>query len=427
MSGINAMDREQKKRQLKRRIIEPSDAPRGPGRRGGQEENEEAIVRRAVRRVRRKHIRRALIVLLILAVAGAAVYFYLTGHKYASYSVVWEKTVPASETGFTGYESFGDNLLKYTKDGATYLDRSGKAVWSISYQLKSPICYVNGDYAVIGDQQGNALYICNKAGLQGQASTVKPITRVSVSAHGVAAALVEDSKTTSIFFFKSDGSSLDWEIRTVMDKSGYLMDVSLSPEGTQVMASVLHIEDGMLKSRIVFYNFSEFGKSSPDRLVGGFDELGDSLCPRVRILNENQAVAVADGKIAFFTLENVTSPQIQKLVTVKEEIRSVAYSDQYVAVVVDAPDGDNDYRLDIYKSDGILVSSKAFNYQYRHLDIDGDLIIMYNENSCEVYSTSGKERFSGNFDFTISNVIKGSSFNTLMLTGGDKMREIRLK
>lgn len=427
MSGINATDREQKKRQLKRRIIEPEAAPKGPVRRGGRGENEEAVVRRAERRVRRKHIRRALIVLLILAIAAAAGYYYITRHRYSSYAVLWEKTVPASETGFTGYEKFGDNLLKYTKDGATYVDKSGKAVWSISYQLKSPICYVNGDYAVIGDQQGSALYICNKAGLQGQAATVKPITRVSVSAHGVAAALVEDSKTTSIFFFKSDGSPLDWEIRTVMNKSGYLMDVSLSPEGTQVIASVLNMEDGMLKSRIVFYNFSEFGKSHPDRLVGGFEELGDSLCPRVRFLNESQAVAVADGKIAFFSLENVTSPKLIKLAPVKEEIRSVAYSDKYVALVVDNPDGDNEYRLDIYRGDGTRICSRAFAYQYRQINIDGDLVIMYNENSCKVYNTAGKERFSGEFDFTISNVLKGPSFNTLMVTGGDKMREIRLK
>ena len=98
-----------------------------------------------------------------------------------------EREIPASESGFTGYERFGDNLIKYTKDGASYLDRSGKAVWSISYQLKSPICYVNGDYAAIADQQGNAIYICDKNGCQGQATTILPILRVSVSAYGVAA------------------------------------------------------------------------------------------------------------------------------------------------------------------------------------------------------------------------------------------------
>ena len=82
----------------------------------------------------------------------------------------------------TEFVPCGENVLKYTKDGASYLDKSGKAVWSMSYELKSPICYVNGDYAVIGDQQGNDIYIVDKTGSQGQATTLLPILRASVSA-----------------------------------------------------------------------------------------------------------------------------------------------------------------------------------------------------------------------------------------------------
>jgi len=88
------------------------------------------------------------------------------------------------------------------------------------------------------------------------------------------------------------------------------MDVSLSPDGTQVMLSDLYLQDGALKNRIVFYNFSEYGKNYPDRLVGGFDELGDSICPRVRFLDEDHACAFADDQVAFFSLENVTSPAL---------------------------------------------------------------------------------------------------------------------
>ena len=139
----------------------------------------------------------------------------------------------------------------------------------MSYELKSPICYVNGDYAVIGDQQGNDIYIVDKTGSQGQATTLLPILRVSVSAYGIVAALVEDSNASYVTFFKKDGSELDWAIKTVMSGNGYLMDVSLSPDGTQVMLSDLYLQDGALKNRIVFYNFSEYGKNYPDRLVGG--------------------------------------------------------------------------------------------------------------------------------------------------------------
>ena len=104
----------------------------------------------------------------------------------------------------------------------------------------------------------------------------------------------------------------------------------------RVMLSDVYIQDSTLKNRIVFYNFSEFGKSYPDRLVGGFEEFGESLCPRVRFFDEDHACAVTDNQLAFFSLVNVTSPELVKQVPVEEEIQSVAYSDSHVAIVVNA-------------------------------------------------------------------------------------------
>lgn len=118
------------------------------------------------------------------------------------------KEIAASESSTTEFVPFGENVLKYTKDGASYLDKSGKAVWSMSYELKSPICYVNGDYAVIGDQQGNDIYIVDKTGSQGQATTLLPILRVSVSAYGIVAALVEDSNASYVTFSRKTAASL---------------------------------------------------------------------------------------------------------------------------------------------------------------------------------------------------------------------------
>lgn len=427
MDSLEAMDREQKKRRLKRRVIDPRNAPAGAG--GGKKQGgkEQALVKHAERQTRRKRHRLLLLLTLIVFTAAAGLRFSITSHRFTDYTVVWEKKIPASEGGYVGYERFGDNVIKYTRDGAFYLDHSGQAVWSISYQMKSPICYVNGDYAAIADQQGNRIYICDKSGLQGEAVTILPILRVSVSAHGVAAALVEDSGASYVTFFKKDGSELDWAIKTVMSGNGYLMDVSLSPDGTQVMLSDLYLKDGSLKNRVVFYNFSEFGKSYPDRLVGGFDEFGDQICPRVRFLDEEHACAFADGQLVFFSLENVTSPELTAQLPIETRLRGVAYSKKYVAVVTEDANGEYDSCLKVCRADGTLLFSQEFTYPWQRIDIDGDFVILYNDNSCRIYSTSGKLRFSGEFDFSITKITRGSRFHTLLFTDGDTMREIRLK
>ncbi len=51
-----------------------------------------------------------------------------------------------------------------------------------SYEMRTPVVSVNGDFVAIGDQQGNSIYICDKNGTQGQATTLLPILRVTVSA-----------------------------------------------------------------------------------------------------------------------------------------------------------------------------------------------------------------------------------------------------
>ena len=54
---------------------------------------------------------------------------------------------------------FGDGVIKYTKDGASYIDSRGKAIWIQSYEMKSPFVTVNGDFAAIGDKQGKFPFI----------------------------------------------------------------------------------------------------------------------------------------------------------------------------------------------------------------------------------------------------------------------------
>ena len=427
MSDMNPINREQQKKQLKGRVIDTASEGVSLRRGVSHGENEEAVVQKAEFRTRFKRIRILLVIAVIAVLLAIGFIYYKNNHAYTDYTVAWEKEISASESSTTEFAVFGENVLKYTKDGASYLDRSGNAVWSMSYELKSPICYVNGDYAVIGDQQGNDIYIVDKTGCQGQATTLLPIMRISVSAYGVVAALVEDSNASYVTFFKKDGSELDWAIKTVMSGNGYLMDVSLSPDGTQVMLSDLYLQDGTLKNRIVFYNFSEYGKSYPDRLVGGFDELGESICPRVRFLDEDHACAFADDQVAFFSLENVTSPSLVKQVAIDGEIRGVAWSKEYVAVISDNTDGGSESKLTVLKADGTTAGTADFSYSWHNINIQGDLVILNNENSCRVYSLSGKERFAGEFDFSVAQITRGHAFNSLIISGGDRMREIRLK
>lgn len=418
MSDMNSMNREIKKDQLRRQIVPP--APQ-------REENSEEVIKKARVRTRKKRIRIFLVLFFMLGAAAAGVYEYFNLYQYTGYHVVWEKAM--NEGSFVGYLDFASNVLKYSKDGASYLDSRGNEVWIQSYEMKSPTASINGDYAAVADQQGNSIYIFDKSGNTGIATTVLPIVKVTVSARGVVAAVLEDSTSNYIYFFKRDGSPLDVKIKALLGGDmGYPMDISLSPDGTQLMGAYAYLKNGALNSRVAFHNFSEIGKSVPDRLVGGFDEPYEaSIVARVSFLDDTYSCAFADNSVTFYSTKNALSPELIKQETLDQEVKSVFFSNKYVGLILDNPEGENPYRLSVYKSDGSPVFSKEFQYQYTHADIDGNRVILYNDDSCRVYTMSGRLKFAGTFDFPISRIRNGRFPNTLIVTGPQNMKEIRLQ
>ena len=416
MSDMSSMSRERRKRQLRRQIVS------SPAQSSGDEEN--------ARDRRRGHKRRRLLfffAFLALAAAGVGAWFYYQrSYRYTDYEISWQ--IEMNEGSLVGYEAFGSNVLKCTKDGASYIDNKGKNVWTESYEMKTPIVSVQGDYAAIADKQGNTIYICNVEGRQGVATTVLPISKVAVSGTGVVAAVLEDASASYISFFKKDGSPLDITVKTKMGGDGYPLDIALSEDGTQLMCSFAYIENGELKNRVVFYDFSEVGKNVPNRLVGGFDEpFHGTMTPRVTYMGEPYSCAFSGNGPVFFSSKNLASPELVKQAAVEEEIRSVLHSDEYAAVIVRNVTGEFANRLEVYKKDGTPALSKEFNYEYTNADIDGDLIILYNENSCRIFNTAGTEKLNTTFDFAVSKIRRGRFPHTLLVTGPRQMCEIRLR
>lgn len=427
MDNSSLMNRENKKRQLRRQIVPPMYQ--------NEQESEQAI-RNAHKKTVRKRMTIFIIAAVLLGGAAFGIYYYDRYHTFYDFQVVWEKNLTEEnqeaaiqgEGSFCGYMEFGDGVIKYTKDGASYIDSRGKAIWMQSYEMKSPFVTVNGDFAAIGDKQGNSIYICDRSGCQGQVTTTLPVLSLSVSAKGVVASVQEDSKASYIYLYKKDGSALDIYVKSLLSGDGYPVDVSLSPGGTQWITSFMYLEQGMIKNKIVFYNFG-LGKNDPKRVVGIFlpEDLSDAMAGRVRFMDESHAVAFTDKGLQFFSTRVETSPESTSQILLDENIRSISYNDQYAGVITDNVSGADPYCLRIYKPDGSTVFETTFSYQYTGFDIEGDLVMLYNDNSCCIYNMAGTRKFSGTFDFTVNKVLAGRFPGTILVMGNQKMEEIRLK
>lgn len=362
----------------------------------------------------------------VVLILGGFIWFNnQKNHMFTSYKTIWEIELP--EGNLVGYEMFGKNVLKVTKDGVSYIDERGDIVWMASYEMKNPAVSVSGDYAAIADIQGNSIYICDTNGIQGHATTALPVSKVTVSGLGVVAAILEDSTYSHIGFFRKDGSILDITITTNMKKSGYPFDISLSKDGTQLVASFIFIQNGELKNRVVFYNFSEIGKTIAGRLVGGFDDqFQGELVGTVQFLGNPYSCAFSTNGLTFFSTKHLTAPMIVKQVLVEEKIQSIFHSDDYVGIIVKNNSSDFTDCMELYEKSGKLIMKKYFTYDYKEVDIDGNLVILHNQDSCMIFNMAGVLKLKTSFDFTVSKIRKGKCPNTLILTGPQVMRQIKL-
>lgn len=425
MSDMSSMSRESKKQKLRQRVISAG-APIPPELRSELNPDGEETAVQAYKKARRRRLILLVALLAVIGGAGGGLYYYQRNYQYVSYETAWQSDM--NEGSLVGYESFGNNVLKYTKDGASYLDNHGKTVWTESYEMKNPIVTKQGDYVAIADRQGNKIYIFGSTGKVGEASTVLPISKVTISGTGIVAVVVEDSTASYVMFYDRDGSSLQVGIKTIISGDGYVLGEALSEDGTQLMCSVVYIKNGELKNRVVFYDFSEVGKNVPDRIVGGFDDPFDgTIVPRVFYMNNSYSCAISGKGLTFFSTENIASPALVAQIPVESEIQSVCYNKEYVAMILKNPSGEYTSSLQVYRKDGSHMFTKDFTYEYTHLDIDDNLIILYNENSCEIFNMAGVQKLYATFDFTVSKIRKGRFPNTLVVSGPQQMREIKLR
>lgn len=419
------MNREIKKQQLKRRMISADEVI--PNQNDSEEMQQEL---RAHSKKIKKRRTKILLILIVLGIIGAVGFRqYQKYYQFSSYSIAWEKPLDYSEGSFVQYISFGSNVLKYSNDGASYINASGEVVWMHSFEMKAPIASTRGDYAAIADRGGNQIYIFNQEGNQGVASTLLPIINISVSGQGVSAVIVEDSQADYIMMYKRDGTVLDISIRGLLGgETGYPLDIALSPDGTQMLGSFVYIDAGVVKSRAAFHNFSEVGKNSSDRLVGGFHEnYQSSIIAEVMFFDNIYSCTVADNILVFYSSQNIASPEQIAEIPLEEELRSVFYSDNYLGVIVNTITGEFPTRLDVYQKNGRKLFSQGFHYNYTKAEFDGDYIFLYNENSCQIYNIDGTLKFEQTFDFYLNKIKRGSLWNRFLIIGSQSLQEIKVQ
>lgn len=369
--------------------------------------------------LRKRTVRLVIGIVLVMLIFGV-VYLFNKYSKYDSYKVI--DSIKIDSGSDSRYISFEDFVVKYSSDGIAYID-GNETVWEEGYEMKTPIIDVCDSYLAIADKNTNDILIYNEDGRQGKVTASYPITKLEVAKQGVVAALLEDENSNYIEVYDKEGKQLVSH-KTLFDENGYPLNFSMSPDGTKLMVSYLTIKSGILKNKIMFYNFSTAGKNSSDRMVGEFGQYGETIVPTVQFVTDDDAIAIGEDVLSIYKMKD--KPYLKEEIELKDEIQKVFYNEEYIGLVFKNSNSNEPYRVEVYNLSGNRVMKKNINMVFDTVLFSGDNVLMYNDLNCRIISLKGVEKFDYTFKGQINSIIPVDGSRTYLFMTNSAIEKVRL-
>lgn len=349
---------------------------------------------------------RIIMVVLILAGIVFAFFFMVSGANYNGYEVIEETSI--KNASMVDYIPYQKSLLKYSKDGAVYVDEKDKTVWNESFAMKMPVADVSGEYAAIADLNGNDVYIFNADGKVSSTAMPYRICDVAVAAQGEFAVILEGNKENYINIYDRNGEKIS-EMQTTIGKSGYPMDIDLSENGEKLFSSYFNLDGVEVRYGLAAYNFGAVGQSeNADRMVGGYQP-EDTVIPKVEFLDNNTVCAFGDKQFIIYSMRE--KPSEKTKIVFEHEIKSVVFNSKYIGVVIpndaEVKDGEKKapYVLELYNLNGRKVMTKNVDFDYDNVRMIGEEIVFTGGTECRIYTVKGKQKFSYTFQKNVVDLI----------------------
>lgn len=360
---------------------------------------------------------------LLLVAAGLGIFSYIYGNRcYNNYEV--KKSVDRSDSNNVTYRYRNGNILKYSRSGISEIDNQGKSLWNGGYEMKQPQVDACGDYVVVADVTGKQFYIYNGEDEGTSIETTLPIVRAKVAKQGMVAVLLqdEDSNVLNIYNPYSNADNLLVEIPTNVAEEGYPLDFDISPDGKSVVTAYLVVNGNSIETRVSFYNFTEVGQDK-NTLVGG-KSFGESMIANVEFVGDDKVVVFHEKGFTIFG--KMKQPAIQVEKTFSEEIKSMAYNEGNLAVVVEKDGKIENQKIFLYDEKGKEKLQRNISYEYANMEIHGEEIIFTGNRSCNILRFNGHDKFDYKFEQEIDAVYPTADGTVYTLIDTSTIQKIKL-
>lgn len=371
------------------------------------------------KRLAEKMIKKNVLITVAVLIVGIALFLFMNLRTYRSVAVT--DTYNIAGAADSSYKTFADGMLKYSRDGISYLNMEGEELWNLPYQIKTPFVETNDVAAAVACKGGNDILIFQEEGKIGEIKTTLPIEKVTVSEQGIICAILKNDSAPKIICYDTAGNVLV-EFNTSLSGMGYPMDVAISDDGEAVQVSYLYTYEGKLLSKVVYYNFGKTGKSEKDYQIAD-KEYNNTIIASGFFMDERTSVAVGDNCMTIFK----GTEEVKEVATIvfDKEVQSVGHSDRYIAVTLSNA-GESGYELRMFDKSGKLVTNEMFSGDYRNIKISEKQVIMYDGKECAVFLKNGIQKFDGQMHSNIMEIVPVSGVNKYIVMTANGMEYVRL-
>ena len=375
------------------------------------------------KKIKRRHRRirpgKLLTTVFLAVMVLLGTYLLLTNHLYHKVSQTASYKRETSDSN--RYASFRNGIIRYGRNGVTFLSRQNEVLWIQPGQFQNPALEVNDQTFAVADTGGNSIQIFTDKGLKGEFETNLPIEKFSLSNQGIVSAILKNENSPMIVTYDSTGNILV-ENQVVTGSMGYPVALEMSPDGKVLLVSYLDMKNSTLKSRVAGYNFVEEGTDRENHQVS-MEEYEDSVIPEIFFMDAVTSVAVGDH--SFSISKGSRIPEKTTEVELFREIRSTFHTSRYIGFVL-LNEENSGYELRLYSKSGKQIMNRAISGEFSNVYMEGNEIILYEGSRCSIYTSMGMPRFDGDLKDDILMMVPMEGINRYMMMSTDELRVIYL-
>ena len=379
-----------------------------------------------VRRAMGKKGKLIMAVALAVIVVGLATALmrYNSIKTYTQYKVI--SSAETSGDNIADYLVFAGNVLKVTKDGAAYIDEKGVVKWDVSYAMKMPHAEVCGDYAVVADMNGKDVYVFNVDGEVSRQTLAYDISNVDIAKQGVYSLVLVGEDGNYINGYDKD-SSVIYELKTSIEKSGYPMDIDLSDDGQKLVTSYMKVQGTQVQSVIAMYNFGSVGQNeNADRMMGSYT-IDNAIYPIVKFTDNDNIACFGNKDIRLYSMKE--KPDEKSVIDLESrEMQGIFYNSSYVGyIALSGQDNGAKYKMYVYDDSGKLRSEMDYADSFDKIYATEDEIIVVGDMDCSIFRLNGSVKFQYSFKKNLVNVVPDSNKEEYVVIFENETQTIQLK